>query len=95
MKKIIFKNVVLSLIMMFFSISNLSYANNSMNTKMNNNKNSRLLWVCETNASSASSEADKRNDENMKKAKSVKAAFDFAMQHCRDCTKITCSMENK
>lgn len=59
------------------------------NLKMNN----AHKWVCQTNASSSSNDKDKKADEMMKTAKSGKEAFKFAMEHCRDCTKITCELQ--
>src|SRR5580765_1787062 len=57
------------------------------------NKNMGHTWICGTNASSASNDADKKTDEMMaKKAMAGKDAFNFAYKHCRDCTKITCSV---
>lgn len=51
-------------------------------------------WVCTTNASSSSNEADKAADKQMADtAKSATAAFGFAAQNCRDCTKITCTVK--
>ncbi|MBA2655803.1 MAG: hypothetical protein H0U70_02325 [Tatlockia sp.] len=48
-------------------------------------------WACTTNASSASTDADKLADEQMaKNYTSASKAFDAAAQNCRDCTKITC-----
>lgn len=49
-------------------------------------------WVCTTNASSSSNEADKTADKQMaNNARSAADAFGTAVQNCRDCTKITCS----
>jgi hypothetical protein len=60
------------------------------------NKNMNHKWICETNASSASQDTDKKADDMMsKKAMSAKEAFNFAYKHCRDCTKITCSAINE
>lgn len=50
-------------------------------------------WICETNASSSTNAADQKADEMMKKGMPGKAAFDMAMKHCRDCDKITCTMQ--
>jgi hypothetical protein len=51
-------------------------------------------WVCTTNASSAESGSAANNaDQEMKKAKSATAAFEFAYNNCRDCTKITCKAQ--
>ena len=54
--------------------------------------NGSKMWKCETNASSALSASDKKADDMMsKKSMSGRDAFNFAMKHCRDCTKVTCS----
>lgn len=48
-------------------------------------------WICTTNASSSSVEADQQADDKMKNtALSIADAFSFAAAHCRDCTKVTC-----
>ena len=58
-------------------------------TEMGNN------WVCTTNASSADTDADKAADNQMaNKANSATSSFGFAAQNCRDCTKITCNVNN-
>jgi hypothetical protein len=50
-------------------------------------------WMCETNATKSSNQAEMKADESMAKmARSAKDAFDYALKHCRDCTKISCSM---
>lgn len=59
------------------------------NTDMTSN------WVCTTNASSSDVEADKAADKQMADtARAADEAFNFAGQHCRDCTKITCEVKN-
>lgn len=51
-------------------------------------------WICTTNASSSDLTNDKDADEKMKSdAKSASSAFSFASENCRDCTKITCEVE--
>lgn len=51
-------------------------------------------WICTTNASSSSVDADKAADKEMANtAKGGTEAFAFAFQHCRDCTKITCDIQ--
>lgn len=61
-----------------------------------NNHNHNQMWMCETNATSSTNAADKSADESMsKQGKSAKDAFYYAYKHCRDCTKITCTMETK
>lgn len=52
-------------------------------------------WKCTTNASSSSVVGEKAADDRMaEKASSAADAFSFAATHCRDCTKITCEVEN-
>ncbi|KTC88933.1 hypothetical protein OQJ18_03220 [Fluoribacter dumoffii] len=55
------------------------------------------MWICTTNASSASSgspedQADKTMANN---AANGTSAFEFALKNCRDCTKITCEQQTK
>ncbi len=51
-------------------------------------------WVCTTNASSSSVEAEKATDDKMAKAASSAVdAFAFASSNCRDCDKITCEVQ--
>lgn len=53
-------------------------------------------WMCTTNASSASTDADKAADDKMAKNEaSASSAFNFAASNCRDCTKITCESKSK
>lgn len=52
-------------------------------------------WICTTNASESTVEADKVADDIM--AHTERAAmivFKNALDHCRDCTKITCESKN-
>lgn len=50
-------------------------------------------WVCTTNASSSSVEAEQAADKDMaENAKSAAEAYALATKNCRDCTKITCSV---
>lgn len=52
-------------------------------------------WICSTNASSASTDADKATDKQMSDtAKSAADAYAFAAANCRDCTKITCEVND-
>ncbi|STX28406.1 Uncharacterised protein [Legionella beliardensis] len=52
-------------------------------------------WMCTTNASSSDVAADKSADDKMANQKmSAKEAFEFASKHCRDCTKITCEVND-
>lgn len=60
------------------------------------NKSSHKLWTCQTNASSSSNQKDTNADHAMSKtAKSAKKQFSFALENCRDCTEITCTVQNK
>ena len=58
-------------------------------------KNKHGKWICTTNASSAASGSpeDKADKKMANKATRGKSAFDFALKHCRDCTKITCDLQ--
>lgn len=50
-------------------------------------------WSCTTNASSSDVAADKTADDQMANNKiSADKAFGMAVQNCRDCTKITCEV---
>ena len=50
-------------------------------------------WSCTTNASSSDVAADKTADDQMAKDKtSADKAYAFAAKNCRDCTKITCEV---
>lgn len=52
-------------------------------------------WTCKTNASSSDVAADKAADDKMANSKtSAMAAYTFAAQNCRDCTKITCEVND-
>lgn len=51
-------------------------------------------WICTTNASSSSIDAEKATDAQMAKAASSAVdAFAFASSNCRDCTTITCAVQ--
>ena len=53
-------------------------------------------WICTTNASSSSVDADKASDDKMAKSSgSAAETFAYAASNCRDCTKITCEAQNK
>jgi hypothetical protein len=53
-------------------------------------------WTCTTNASSSDVAADKTADNQMSaNAKSAADAFSFASTNCRDCTKITCEVNDE
>ena len=52
-------------------------------------------WICTTNASTSTVEADKAADDKMaKSATSAADAYAFAATNCRDCTKITCEAQS-
>ncbi|RUR10257.1 hypothetical protein [Legionella sp. km772] len=52
-------------------------------------------WICTTNASSSEVAADKAADDQMAKEQGAAAkSFEFAAKHCRDCTKITCEVQD-
>jgi len=52
-------------------------------------------WTCSTNASSSSVEADKMADKQMSETKQSAAdSYAMAAKNCRDCTKITCEMDD-
>lgn len=52
-------------------------------------------WICTTNASSSDVAADKAADDQMAKEQGAASkAFDFASKNCRDCTKITCEVQD-
>jgi hypothetical protein len=52
-------------------------------------------WICTTNASRSSVEADKAADDKMAQtAASSVDAYAFAASNCRDCTKITCEAQS-
>lgn len=52
-------------------------------------------WTCKTNASSSTVEADKAADKEMsEKTKSAADAFAFAAKNCRDCTEISCEVDD-
>lgn len=52
-------------------------------------------WICTTNASSSSVQADQDADKQMSETKkSAAEAYAFAVMNCRDCTKITCEVQN-
>ncbi|HHF7350065.1 TPA: hypothetical protein ACPSKE_003284 [Legionella feeleii] len=52
-------------------------------------------WTCTTNASSATTDADKAADDKLANTKdSATSSFSSAAQNCRDCTKITCEVSN-
>lgn len=73
---------------LLISLSTLSFAA-STPTDMSKN------WSCTTNASSSDVEADKAADDKMANNKATAAdAFSLAAKNCRDCTKITCEVND-
>jgi len=51
-------------------------------------------WICTTNASASDIQAEKDADAKMANtAMSADEGFKFAMDHCRDCTKVTCEKQ--
>lgn len=53
-------------------------------------------WICTTNASSSSLEADKTADKQLaSKSSSATNSFAAAAKNCRDCTKITCEAQSQ
>ena len=84
--KTIFIFLIGSFFMLFASISMAANAKTAMDGQ----------WICTTNASSPSNDTDKDADKKMANTQdSAAAAFAFAAQNCRDCTKITCEFQNK
>jgi hypothetical protein len=74
--------ILIALSLCFFSVFSIAA---SSKTDLDTN------WSCTTNASSASTDADKAADNRMANEKApVKKAFSLAAENCRDCTKITC-----
>lgn len=62
-----------------------AFANTDMSAK----------WLCTTNASSSDVAADKAADDQMAKEQgSAAKSFEFAAKNCRDCTKITCELQD-
>ncbi|WP_131783256.1 hypothetical protein [Legionella gresilensis] len=57
--------------------------------------NMKANWICTTNASSSDIATEKAADDKMAQQKmSAEDSFKFAAKHCRDCTKITCEVQN-
>jgi hypothetical protein len=92
------KNIISLLIgSAFLFATSVGFANTdtTANTTNNNTKTTKTSmsggWSCSTNASSPSSDADKKADDKMaKQAVSASEAYKFAAKNCRDCTQITC-----
>ncbi|KTD22871.1 Uncharacterised protein [Legionella lansingensis] len=52
-------------------------------------------WICTTNASSSADAAEQAADKKLSETKaSANNAFASAAANCRDCTKITCEVED-
>ncbi|MFC3909530.1 hypothetical protein ACFORL_10660 [Legionella dresdenensis] len=52
-------------------------------------------WTCTTNASSSEVASDKAADDQMANARgTASSSFDMAAKNCRDCTKITCEVDD-
>ncbi|MDP3560336.1 MAG: hypothetical protein Q8R79_08335 [Legionellaceae bacterium] len=52
-------------------------------------------WICTTNASTSAVASDVAADDKMAKTAAAAAdAFSFAEANCRDCTKITCAVQD-
>ncbi|KTD24943.1 Uncharacterised protein [Legionella lansingensis] len=52
-------------------------------------------WTCTTNASSSSVASEQEADKKMSETKaSANDAFALATANCRDCTKITCEVDD-
>ena len=78
------KKVLLTALLLSSSIS-FAASTTDMSTK----------WICTTNASSSDVATDKNADDQMaKKSDSAANAFAFAAKNCRDCTKVTCEVQD-
>ncbi|QMT60551.1 hypothetical protein [Legionella sp. PC997] len=80
-----------------FGLSNYVMAADTTVTTTKKTTVNASMWICTTNASSATSGSpDEQADQKMANtAAAGTSAFDFAMKHCRDCTKITCELQTK
>lgn len=87
--------------------NNMNMQNSNQNTRTMSNTSMSLsdadikavnktMWTCKTNASfAASGSAEAQADEDMENnPRPAVNAYVFALQHCRDCTKITCYLSN-
>ncbi|KTD56590.1 hypothetical protein Lsan_2750 [Legionella santicrucis] len=75
------------LIIGFFIIAS-SVGFSATNTDLN------AKWICTTNASSSDVAGDKAADDKMANTQgSAAQSFAFAAKNCRDCTKITCEIQ--
>ncbi|MBV9576569.1 MAG: hypothetical protein JO149_08095 [Gammaproteobacteria bacterium] len=89
MKRNFFKMACAALVVTMSSTSFVAYAKHTHAVEKR--------WVCETNASNAATgSSDAKADNAMKdEPKTATAAFAYAYKHCRDCTKISCSVQEK
>ena len=82
------KNIILSLIgssLILASFSSFAVSKTTMHAK----------WICTTNASTSKVASDIAADKKMSATTtSATKAFSFAVKNCRDCTKITCEVQN-
>jgi hypothetical protein len=90
MKKITYLSL---LNLLFISSIAIAQPSTTQNTTPSTMTNTNVQWVCTTNASAGTTTDETNADEAMKKPGQAKAVFDFALTHCRDCTKITCTHE--
>lgn len=75
------------LIIVFFVIAS-SVAFSATKTDLN------AKWICTTNASSSDVAEDKAADDKMANTQGSAAdSFAFTAKNCRDCTKITCEVQ--
>lgn len=79
-----------------FCFSSATFANILGTTDEVKHTDIHKQWTCTTNASSSDNEKDQAFDKEMSEMKKSAAdAFDFAVKHCRDCTKITCEFHEE
>jgi hypothetical protein len=82
------RNIILSLIggsLILTSASSFAVSKTEMGDK----------WICTTNASTSEVASEIDADKQMSTtAKSAAKAFAVAAENCRDCTKITCEVQN-
>ncbi len=66
----------------------------TMSTSFAANTSADAKWNCTTNASSAGTDAEKTADDQMAKLYGEGSmVFGKAKENCRDCTKITCVVQ--
>lgn len=82
------KNTILSLIsggLILLSASSFAATKTEMNDK----------WICTTNASTSEVASEIAADKQMStNSMSAAKAYSFAAENCRDCTKITCEVQD-